>query len=294
MGASTGNMLVDNPDTLEGIFAATPLLVATHCEDTPMIQAAETQARKRWGDNIPFEEHPNIRSEEACYKSSSMAVSLARKYGTKLHVLHLTTAKEMELFTPGPLADKQITAEACVHHLFFSVDDYADHGARIKCNPAIKQASDRDRLLQALLEDRIDVIATDHAPHTQEEKANPYTMAPAGLPLVQHALVSLFDRVTDGTFDPAFVARKTAHAPAQLFAIKERGYIREGYFADLVLIAENGNGEDTEIFSKCGWSPFADHTFSHKISHTWVNGHLRYREGKILEGPMGQALEFDR
>jgi len=294
MGASTGNMLVDNPDTLEGIFAATPLLVATHCEDTPMIQAAETQARKRWGDNIPFEEHPNIRSEEACYKSSSMAVSLARKYGTKLHVLHLTTAKEMELFTPGPLADKQITAEACVHHLFFSADDYADHGARIKCNPAIKQASDRDRLLQALLEDRIDVIATDHAPHTQEEKASPYTMAPAGLPLVQHALVSLFDRVTDGTFDPAFVARKTAHAPAQLFAIKERGYIREGYFADLVLIAENGNGEDTEIFSKCGWSPFADHTFSHKISHTWVTGHLRYREGKILDGPMGQALEFDR
>ena len=294
MGASTGNMLVDNRQTLEGIFASTPLLVATHCEDTPTILAAEKAAVEKWGEDIPFSEHPNIRSVEACYKSSSLAVALAKKYGTKLHVLHLTTAKEMELFSTGPVQDKQITAEACVHHLFFNADDYAAKGADIKCNPAIKTAADQARLLQAVIEDRIDVIATDHAPHTIEEKARKYVQAPAGLPLVQHALVSLFDRVSDGTFEVTRVVHKTSHAPATLFAVQNRGYLREGYFADLVLVAENDSDIEAPVLSKCGWSPFSGHRFSHKISHTWLNGNLRYAEGELIDGPMGQALSFDR
>jgi dihydroorotase len=294
MGASTGDMLVDNPQTLEGIFASTPLLVATHCEDTPMILAAEARAQEKWGDDIPFSEHPNIRSEESCYKSSSLAVSLAKKHGTKLHVLHLTTAKEMELFSTGPVEAKQITAEACVHHLFFSSDDYANKGSHIKCNPAVKRPSDRDRLLLAVNEDRIDVIATDHAPHTAEEKARSYTGAPAGLPLVQHAIVSLFDRVADGTFTVEKVVHKTAHAPAILFQVAERGYLREGYFADLVLIGDNKGTAESPLLSKCGWSPFAGHNFSHKITHTWVNGHLRYADEAILDGPMGEPLAFIR
>jgi dihydroorotase len=294
MGASTGNMLVDNQQTLEGIFASTPLLVATHCEDTPMIIAAEAAAAEKWGEDIPFTEHPNIRSVEACYKSSSLAVSLAKKHGTKLHVLHLTTAKEMELFTTGPVESKQITAEACAHHLFFSADDYPSKGADIKCNPAIKTASDRAALLQALVDDRIDVIATDHAPHTIDEKARKYPSAPAGLPLVQHALASLFDRVSDGTFDVTRVVHKTSHAPATLFAVQERGYIREGYFADLVLIAPNDIQTDAPVLSKCGWSPFSGHHFSHKVAHTWLNGALRYSNGGLIDGPMGQALTFNR
>jgi len=260
-----------------------------------MIQAAEAAARERWGEDIPFSEHPNIRSEEACYKSSSLAVSLAKRYGTKLHVLHLTTAKEMELFEAGPLKNKQITAEACVHHLFFSADDYAQRGALIKCNPAIKTPEDRAALLQAVSDDRIDVIATDHAPHTAEEKGNPYSRAPAGLPLVQHALVSLFDRVADGTFEVTRVVNKICHAPAELFQVAERGYIREGYHADLVLVARN-RAEDSEppVLSKCGWSPFEGHRFSHKVTHTFVNGNLRFANGELLDGPMGQALEFVR
>lgn len=294
MGASTGNMLVDNRQTLEGIFASTSLLVATHCEDTPMILLAEKAAAEKWGEDIPFSEHPNIRSVEACYKSSSLAVSLAKKYGTKLHVLHLTTAREMELFTTGPVQDKQITAEACVHHLFFNADDYPAKGADIKCNPAIKTAADQARLLQAVIEDRIDVIATDHAPHTIEEKARKYAAAPAGLPLVQHALASLFDRVNDGTFDVTRVVHKTSHAPAILFAVQNRGYVREGYYADLVLVAPNDSDLEAPILSKCGWSPFSGHHFSHKISHTWLNGALRYADGELIDGEMGQALTFDR
>ncbi len=294
MGASTGNMLVDDRATLEGIFASTSLLVATHCEDTPTILLAQQAAHEKYGDDIPLWEHANIRSAEACYKSSSLAVGLAKKHGTKLHVLHLTTAKEMELFTTGPIEGKQITAEACVHHLFFSADDYADRGAFIMCNPAVKFPSDREQLLKAINEDRIDVIATDHAPHTLEEKSNKYAKIPAGLPLVQHALVSLFDRVTDGTFDVTKIVHKTAHAPAILYQVAQRGYIREGYFADLTLVAENDNSEQLEVLSKCGWSPFAGHTFTHKISHTWVNGVLRYDNGSLLDGPMGCALTFDR
>jgi dihydroorotase len=294
MGASTGNMLVDNEKTLEGIFAGTELLIATHCEDTPTIQANEAAARERYGDHVPITEHPAIRSAEACWKSSSLAVGLAQRYGSRLHVLHLTTAREMALFTPGPLAGKRITAEACVHHLFFDESWYPEKGALIKCNPAIKTAGDRDALRQAVREDRIDVSATDHAPHTREEKARAYPQAPAGLPLVQHALVSLFELVHQGVFDVATVVRKTAHAPAQMFGVRERGFIREGYHADLVLMDDSQVTGDEPVFSKCGWSPFAGIALHARVRATWVNGHLRYRDGNFLEGPRGVALQFDR
>lgn len=293
MGASTGNMLVDDEQTLEGIFAGTPLVIATHCEHTPTIQANEAAARARWGDDIPIAEHPHIRSAEACWKSSSLAVELARRHGARLHVLHLTTAREMALFEPGPVQDKRITAEVCVHHLFFDESWYAEKGALIKCNPAIKSAADRDALRRALSENRIDVIATDHAPHTAEEKARPYLQAPSGLPLVQHALLALFELVDDGVLSVAQVADKTAHAPALRFQVQGRGFIREGYHADLVLIGE-GNGAAEPVLSKCGWSPFDGLTFRHRVQATWVNGHLRYRDGRILPGPRGQALTFAR
>jgi len=294
MGASTGNMLVDNEATLEGIFASTPLLIATHCEDTPTILANEAAAREKYGENIPFEQHPHIRSAEACYKSSSLAVSLAKKHGSRLHVLHLTTAREMELFTPGPLTGKRITAEACVHHLFFDDSFYASKGADIKCNPAIKSAADRAALIAAVNEDRIDVIATDHAPHTREEKDREYGRAPAGLPLVQHALISLLEQVRNGTFSIEKVVEKTAHAPAQMFGVRERGFIREGFHADLVVINPDDPCDPTEIYSKCGWSPFAGIPLHSRVQGTWVNGNLRYRRGEWLPGPNGQALTFER
>jgi dihydroorotase len=294
MGASTGNMLVDNPDTLEGIFSSTPLIVATHCEDTPTILANEAKARETYGDDIPFTEHPNIRSEQACYLSSSMAVELARRHGTRLHVLHLTTAKELALFSAGDLASKRITAEACVHHLFFNDSWYPEKGALIKCNPAIKTAIDQQALLQAVLDDRIDVIATDHAPHTMEEKSRPYPGAPAGLPLVQHALASLLEQVYRGILDIETVVRKTSHAPATLFGVKERGFIREGYHADLTVIDPQAIADPDEIYSKCGWSPFAGIDLHARVRATWVNGCLRYDNGQILDGPTGAALEFQR
>lgn len=294
MGASTGNMLVDDADTLEGIFAGTPLIVATHCEDTPTILANEERAREAFGDAIPFSEHPRIRSEEACWLSSSMAVGLARRHGTRLHVLHLTTAREMALFEPGDLMGKQITAEACVHHLFFNESWYPDKGADIKCNPAIKGAADQEALLRAVAEDRIDVIATDHAPHTREEKDREYLRAPAGLPLVQHALSSLVEQVHRGVFDIETVVRKTAHAPALLFGVKERGFIREGYHADLTVIDGDALVDGGEIHSKCGWSPFSGIDLHGRVRATWVNGVLRYRDGRILDGPSGIALEFER
>ena len=294
MGASTGNMLVDNVQTLEGIFASTPLLIATHCEDTPTILANERKARDLYGEQIPFEEHPNIRSVEACYKSSSLAVQLAKRHGSKLHVLHLTTEKELVLFTAGDLADKHITAEVCVHHLFFDATWYPDKGADIKCNPAIKQPSDREALLSAVREDRIDVIATDHAPHTAEEKARPYDGVPAGLPLVQHALLSLFEHARNGIFTLEQIVNKIAHAPARLYGVAERGYIREGYFADVVLVEEKLTRGEDNILSKCGWSPFAGIEFQHAIRATWVNGILAYDAGTISPGAHGQALQFDR
>jgi len=294
MGASTGNMLVDNEQTLEGIFSGTDLVIATHCEDTPTILANEKAAMAVYGDAIPFTEHPKIRSEEACYKSSSLAVGLARKHGTRLHVLHLTTAREMELFQSGPMDDKAITAEVCVHHLFFNDSWYASKGADIKCNPAIKKASDQAALQRAVMEDRIDIIATDHAPHTVEEKARTYPGAPAGLPLVQHALVSLLELTRSGPLDIETVVEKTAHAPARRFDVIDRGYLREGYHADLVLIDPTGATDPDEIHSKCGWSPFAGIDLNHRVRRTWINGHLRYADGQILDGPLGQPLEFNR
>ena len=294
MGASTGNMLVDAPQILEMIFSSTPLLVATHCEDTPTIREQESLASEKWGEDIPMREHPNIRSEEACYLSSSFAVGLAKKHGTKLHVLHLTTAREMELFEAGPIEEKKITAEACVHHLFFSDSDYEERGTFIKCNPAIKSKEDRDAIVQAVNEDRIDVIATDHAPHTLEEKRNNYLRAPSGMPLAQDSLVSLFDKVNSGIFAVEKVVEKTSHAPAKLYEVSERGFLREGYYADLVLISPSNKKSDREIFSKCGWSPFSGHHFANEVSATWVNGSLRYENGKILSGPCGKAMEYKR
>ena len=291
MGASTGNMLVDDPVTLDGIFASTPLVIATHCEDTPTILANEARARARYGDDIPFEVHPEIRSEEACWKSSSMAVELAKRHGSRLHVLHLTTAREMALFEPGPIEDKRITAEVCVHHLHFDAGAYAGQGAEIKCNPAIKQTTDRDALRAALAEDRIDIVATDHAPHTREEKAGSYLEAPAGLPLVQHALLTLFDLLPVTT-----IVQKTAHAPALRFDVRERGFLREGYWADLVLVDPNARTvvDDEPVFSKCGWTPFAGVTFGTRITHTFLNGRLVYRDGRVVAAEPGMALEFER
>ena len=231
MGASTGNMLVDDPAALDGIFANCPVLIATHCEDSPMIHEKEAEFRERYGDDVPMSAHPLIRSAEACYKSSSFAVDLARRHGARLHVLHLTTGRELELFDAGPVDGKQITAEVCVHHLFFDESGYETLGAKIKCNPAIKTAADRRALLQGVTDGRIDVIATDHAPHTADEKAGTYFQAPAGLPLVQHSLLTLLERYHDGTFPLELIVEKTSHAVARMFGIRERGYIREGYWA---------------------------------------------------------------
>ena len=296
MGASTGNMLVDDERALEGIFAHSPLLVATHCEDTPTILANEAAATVRFGDDIPFAEHPRIRSVDACYKSSSLAVSLAKTHGTRLHVLHITTAKELDLFTPGPLSGKRITAEACVHHLFFNDTWYAALGADLKCNPAVKSRADQLAIKQAVKEDRIDVVATDHAPHTRDEKAQPYLAAPAGLPLVQHALPTMIEHVKAGDLTIEQVAHKTAHAPAQLFGVRERGFVREGYWADLVAIDPHAQTvvDDEPLYAKCGWTPFRGMTFRSRITHAFVNGALAWNNGRFAEKPLGMALEFDR
>jgi dihydroorotase len=294
MGSSTGNMLVDDARTLDNIFAASPLVIATHCEHTPTIVANEAAARARYGDDIPFTEHPHIRSADACYRSSRLAVELATRHDARLHVLHITTARELDLFASGRVADKRITAEACVHHLFFNDTAYPTKGARITCNPAIKSAADQEALWAAVSDDRIDVIATDHAPHTREEKARRYGEAPAGLPLVQHALLTLFEHVRAGTFSVETVVEKTAHAPARLFGITERGFIREGYWADLVLVDPTTPTPNGPIFSKCGWSPFSDIVFESRIRMTWVNGTLRYRDGALQSAAGGRALEFER
>lgn len=300
MGASTGNMLVDNPETLDGIFREAPTPIITHCEDTPMIDAELARYKAQYGDDIPAECHPDIRSREACIKSTRLAISLAEKHGTRLHVLHISTADELALFERGPLirADgtrKRITAETCVHFLRFDRADYARLGHLIKCNPAIKDASDRQALLRALADDTIDVLATDHAPHTLEEKARPYTSAPSGLPLVQFALNAALECVHEGSLTTAQVVRKFAHAPAQLFDVKERGFLREGYWADLVLIADEPYQVRREdVLSKCGWSPFEGFTFHSRIASTWVNGQLAW-DGRMLVGtPNGKRLEFDR
>jgi len=294
MGASTGNLLVDDETALENLFADAPMLIATHCEDSPMIEVNELAAREKYGDDVPMSEHPTIRSAEACYKSSAHAVELARRFDARLHVLHLTTAREMGLFDPGPPDGKTITAEACVHHLFFDDSDYASLGTRIKCNPAIKSAADRDGLLAAVRDDRIDVIATDHAPHLAQEKASPYFAAPAGLPLVQHALLTLFEHYHEQRLSLETIVRKTSHAVAQIFGIRERGYIREGYWADLVLVDPDGGTEVTadNVLSKCGWSPFEGYRFRASIDATLVNGAVAWRDGMVI-GPLpGCRLEF--
>ena len=300
MGASTGNMLVDDPAILDGIFRDAPVPIITHCEDTPTIDAALARYKALYGDDIPVACHPDIRSREACVKSTQLALSLARRHDSRLHVLHISTADELALFEPGPLlrADgsrKRITAETCVHFLRFDRDDYATLGNLIKCNPAIKDASDREALIRALAEDVIDVLATDHAPHTLEEKARPYASAPSGLPLVQYALNAALELVHEGRLTTAQVVQKFAHAPAQLFDVRERGFLREGYAADLVLV------EDTpftvrreDVLSKCGWSPFEGTTFHSRIAATWVNGALAWDGEKLRGDPHGQRLEFAR
>jgi dihydroorotase len=297
LGSSTGNMLVDNPKVLEEIFSKTDLLISTHCEDEATIKKNLEQAIAIYGDDIPMEKHPEIRSEQACYISSSQAIALAKKTGARLHVFHLSTAKETKLFDKKkPLKDKKITAEVCVHHLWFTSEDYASKGSKIKWNPAVKTKKDREGLWKALNEGRIDVIATDHAPHTLEEKNNVYTKAPSGGPLVQHALEALFEMHRKGYITVEKLVEKIAHNPAILFEIKDRGYIREGYKADLVLINPNAPWTVTKenIAYKCGWSPFEGTTFRARVTHTFVNGHLAYENGKIAKSTNGERLTFNR
>lgn len=297
MGSSTGNMLVDNEEVLDGIFKNAPMMVATHCEDEATIRKNTSDFKVKFGEAPPFDVHPMIRSSEACYLSSSFAVNLAKKHGTRLHILHLSTAEEMELFDNSiPLEEKKITAEACVHHLWFDDSQYKEKGAFIKWNPAVKKASDREAIRQAVKDGRIDVIATDHAPHTLEEKQNTYFKAPSGGPLVQHAVVAIMELVKQGVFSIEEMVQKMCHNPAILFQIKERGYIREGYFADLVLIDPDQTWEVNKenVFYKCGWSPFEGTAFSSKIVSTWVSGHLAYHNGAFNNEKAGERLYFDR
>lgn len=297
MGSSTGNMLVDNPKTLEHLFAESPMLIAAHCEDEATVKSNLEHYKQLVGNNITIKVHPKIRSAEACYLSSSMAVQLAKKHGTRLHVLHISTKKEIHLFKSGLLlADKKITAEACVHHLWFSDEDYETKGNLIKWNPAIKKTSDRDAILQAVLDGHIDVIATDHAPHTFEEKAKPYLEAPSGGPLVQHALPAMLEMVHQKKLSVEQVAEKTAHNPAICFQVEKRGFIREGYWADLVLVDLNSPWEVSKknIMYKCGWSPFEGQTFQSRITHTFVSGNLVWADGKIQSNETGKRLTFMR
>ncbi len=297
MGSSTGNMLVDNEAALEAIFSQAPTLIATHCEDELTIQENLAIYKEKYGDDVTIEMHPLIRSAEACYLSSSKAVELAKKNNTRLHILHISTAKETGLFENDvPLEQKRITAEACIHHLWFSDADYKTKGNFIKWNPAVKTANDRDAILKAVLDGHIDVIATDHAPHTLEEKSQPYLQAPSGGPLVQHALQALLDMVKQGKLTLEQMVQKTAHNTAILFQIEQRGFIREGYWADLVLVDLNKPYTVTKenILSKCGWSPFENHTFTSTIEHTLVSGLLAYTKGQIQEVGSGHRLLFNR
>jgi len=297
LGSSTGNMLVDNEETLEKIFSSTKMLIAVHCEDEKTIQANLAKAKATYGDNIPVAMHPIIRSEEACYISSSKAIALAKKTGARLHVFHLSTAKETALFRNDiPLEEKQITAEVCIHHLWFDDSYYTEKGTLIKWNPAVKTKQDKAGLWKALLDDRIDVIATDHAPHTLEEKTQVYTKAPSGGPLVQHALLAMFQKVKEGKITVEKMVEKMCHNPAKLFQIEKRGFIKEGYFADLVLVDTNTSQQITKknILYKCGWSPFEGETFNTIITHTFVNGNLIYHQGEFNETLKGMRLTFSR
>jgi len=297
LGASTGNMLVDNMETLEKVFANAPTLVAVHCEDEPTIQTNLSEFKNKFGEDIPMESHPLIRSHKACYLSSSFAVNLAKKHGTRLHVLHLSTAQEMDLFqNDSPLEEKKITAEVCVHHLWFNDKDYLKKGSLIKWNPAIKTQKDAFALLNALKEDKIDVIATDHAPHQFSEKQNKYLKAPSGAPMVQHSLVTMLEMAKQGKININKVVEKMSHHPAQLFKIEKRGFIRESYFADLAIIDPNKTWEvkKENILYKCGWSPLEGQVFNHQVVSTFVNGHLAYNDGQFNETVKGKRLTFNR
>lgn len=295
MGSSTGSMLVDNSNTLENIFSQTPMLIATHCEDEQTIRANEKIYRDKYGEDVPIECHPLIRSEEACFKSSSLAVRLAKKYGTRLHILHISTEKELDLFDSSiPLEEKKITSEACIHHLWFSDKDYNEKGTLIKWNPAIKSAADRSGIFEGIINDKIDVIATDHAPHTLSEKQNTYFKAPSGGPLIQHSLVAMLQFYKQGKITLEKIVEKMCHNPAILFRIEDRGYIREGYNADLVLVDLNKKWvvDKTNILAKCGWSPFEGETFHSTVTDTWVNGNHVFSRGNIVEIQPGMRLKF--
>lgn len=296
MGASTGDMLVDDPEALELLFEHAPVIVLTHCEHSPTIRDNEARARAEFGEDVPMSEHPAIRSANACLLSSSQALDLAGRHDALLHVLHLTTAIEMGLFTRGHRKDKRITAEVCVHHLWFDESRYKDLGTRIKCNPAIKSASDREALIRAVNEDRIDIIATDHAPHTASEKGETYFNAPAGLPLVQHVMLCLFDMARNGQLDYERIVDKTAHAVADIFGVVDRGYVREGYFADLVLMDPDQPTlvQASNLHAKCQWSPFEGHTFHSSVDTTIVNGVIAYADGKLTGEIPGIRLDCNR
>ncbi|MFD0798940.1 dihydroorotase [Maribacter chungangensis] len=297
LGSSTGNMLVDDEKVIEQIFRSTDMVISAHCEDETTIRRNLAEYMDRYGDDIPMEYHPLIRSEEACYLSSSRAIALAKKTGARLHVFHLSTAKEMDLFRNDiPLSEKKITAEVCLHHLWFSDADYKEKGAFIKWNPAVKTAQDRDALWEALLDDRIDVVATDHAPHTRAEKENVYTKAPSGGPLVQHALPAMLEKHIEGRISLQTMVQKMCHNPAILFQIEKRGYVREGFYADLAIIDLNSPWQVTRenIAYKCGWSPFEGQMFKASVTHTFVNGHLAYENGVFSEERNAKRLTFNR
>jgi dihydroorotase len=297
MGSSTGNMLVDQQQALEDIFSNAKTVITTHCEDEETVQRNLKNAKEEYGDDIPFKMHPVIRSAEACYLSSSRAKSLADKHNAKLHILHLTTEKELELLNAGPdPLQKNVTAEVCVHHLWFNDTDYSQKGSLIKWNPAVKTEQDRIALLQAVIDDRIDIIATDHAPHTLEEKQNSYLKAPSGGPLVQHSLLMMLEFYHRGWLSLEKIVQKMAHNPARLFKVWHRGFIKEGYWADLVMVDPNKETSVTKdsLYYKCGWSPLEGYTFKSAITHTFVNGQLVAKDGKIVNNPIGMRLSFDR
>ena len=297
LGSSTGNMLVDNEEVIEKIFRNTEMVISAHCEDESTIKANFAKYKAQYGDDIPVKCHPLIRSAEACYLSSSRAIALAKKTGARFHVFHLSTGIETELFRNDiPLEDKKITAEVCIHHLWFSEEDYDTKGTLIKWNPAVKTATDRDQLWEALLDDRIDVVATDHAPHTLEEKNNVYTSAPSGGPLVQHALPAMLEKYHSGKISLEKIVEKMCHNPAKLFQIKKRGFIREGFYADLVVLDLNDSWTVTKenIAYKCGWSPFEGNSFKSRITHTFVNGHLAYENGNYSKERKAMRLTFNR
>ncbi|MBS0487860.1 MAG: dihydroorotase [Proteobacteria bacterium] len=293
---STGNLCVSDPATLDGVFRDSPVLVAVHCEDDRIVHANIDRAKAQYGDAIPMRMHADIRSRQACFESTQWAVETARRHGTRLHVLHVSTADELALFESGPIAGKRITAETCVHFLRYTDADYTTLGGKLKCNPSIKAASDRDALLRALIDTRLDILATDHAPHLLEEKAQPYTRCPSGIPLIQFALQSALEHVFDGKLTLERLVETTSHAPATLFAIKDRGFLREGYFGDLALIdLEMPQAvKRDDVLSKCGWSPFEGDTFRASIAATWVNGNLVWNAGKLDGASRGQRLEFTR